>query len=193
LPSAHRFLSNAHFHVRPDERNTQSASVLLSALRQAVGRAAPGLPILGVMTMRDHLDASLEAWTLRTGAWIFGIFAAIAMVLAVAGVYSVRAYSVARRTREIGIRMAIGASTRDTLSMVLREGARLIVWGAIPGVLIALALGWLLQSFLIEVSAYDPTVYLATVAILVTATAAACYLPARRAAALDPMAALRDE
>jgi putative ABC transport system permease protein len=118
---------------------------------------------------------------------------ALVLVLAVTGVYGLIAYSVAQRTREIGIRMALGARSSQVLCQALCQGMRLVVLGGVIGVAAALALTRLVRSLLYEVSATDPLTF-ASVALLLTAAALlACYVPARRASRIDPMAALRCE
>jgi ABC-type antimicrobial peptide transport system permease subunit len=185
--------SNAHFHLRVAMADSAGSSALLGSVRETVRAVDPELPVLQLRTFRDHLDASAEIWVLRTGARIFGVFGGIALTLAVAGVYGVRALSVAQRTREIGIRIALGSSVRETLAMVLREGVRLTVAGAAFGLVLAALVGQALQGFLFDVSGADPAVYALALALLATTALAACYLPARRAARLQPLEALRHE
>ena len=124
---------------------------------------------------------------------MFSVFGGLALVLAVVGVYGVKAYSVARRTREIGIRMALGARRETVQWMILREGSVMLAAGVVAGLLLAGATGQLLSGILYEVGAFDPLAF--TIAPLVLATAAllATWLPARRATRISPMAALRTE
>jgi ABC-type antimicrobial peptide transport system permease subunit len=132
-------------------------------------------------------------WIIRTGAWLFTILGSVALFLAIVGVYGVRAYTVARRTREIGIRMALGATAREVLCLVLREGLALTLAGVVLGLLLALAAGKLLGSMLYEVSGTDPLVLSMASVVLALISIAACYLPARRAALVNPTVALRYE
>ena len=124
---------------------------------------------------------------------MFSTFGGLALILAVVGVYGVKAYSVARRTREIGIRMALGAQRQTVQWMILREGSIMLASGVVIGLLLAIATGKLLSGILYEVSAIDPIAF--TIAPLVLAAAAllATWLPARRATRISPMAALRTE
>jgi ABC-type antimicrobial peptide transport system permease subunit len=124
---------------------------------------------------------------------LLGIFAGVALALAVIGLYGVLAYAVTQRTREIGIRMALGARRRDVLRLVLRQGMNLALIGAALGVLGALGLTRWLTTLLYEIKPTDPLTLLATPLLLVAVALFACWLPARRAAKVDPMEALRYE
>ena len=124
---------------------------------------------------------------------IFSIFGGLALLLAVVGLYGVKAYSVSRRTREIGIRMALGAEPGNVQRMILREGLTMTVSGAVLGLLLAMGLGRLCAGMLYEVSPLDPLAFtLAPAALFVTAMIA-CYLPARKATRVSPLKALRSE
>ena len=129
----------------------------------------------------------------RIGAALFSTFGGLALVLAVVGVYGVKAYSVARRTREIGIRMALGAEPRDIVTLILREGTVMIVTGAAIGLVLALGLGQLLSRVLYEVSPIDPWAFTLAPLALVTAALVACWVPARRATKVSPLSALRTD
>ena len=124
---------------------------------------------------------------------LLGAFALTALIVALMGVYGVVAYLVSQRTKEIGIRMALGAETSDVVRMIAGEGLKIIIVGAAVGVAGALALTRLLQSLLFGVSAADPTTFTAAFVLIVAAGLTACYLPARRAARIDPIAALREQ
>ena len=130
---------------------------------------------------------------MRVAATMFSTFGALALLLATIGVYGLKAYDVSRRTREIGIRMALGASTTDVERMVLTEGARTTVIGLGIGLLLAAGVGKLLSGLLYRVSPFDPAILTAAVIALSTATLLACYLPARRATRVVPLEALRSE
>jgi ABC-type antimicrobial peptide transport system permease subunit len=153
----------------------------------------PQLPVLALKTLRDHVEASSDIWIVRTGARMFSIFGGVALLLAMIGLYGVRAYTVARRTREIGIRMALGADSRDAMQMILGEGLILTGIGVCGGLALSLGVGKLLASQLYHVSAVDAPVFLAAPVLLAGVSLLACYLPARRAARVDPMVALREE
>ncbi|HVS62827.1 MAG TPA: ABC transporter permease [Thermoanaerobaculia bacterium] len=190
LSNDRQYMSNAHLHLLFD---TEPDAALLGQIRAAIREVDGKLPVLALRSMRDHLEASVELWVLRTGGRLFTVFAAVALLLTLAGVYGVRAYSVARRSREIGIRMALGSSVADTLRMVLREGFRLALAGSLLGLILAAGAARLLAGFLFEVSASDPLVFGASFLLLFTVAVGACLGPARRAARVDPLQALRTE
>jgi ABC-type antimicrobial peptide transport system permease subunit len=135
----------------------------------------------------------MDIWIVRTGARLFGILGSVALLLAMIGLYGVRAYAVARRTREIGIRMALGAKPGDTLGMILREGLSVTSIGVAVGLLFSMAIGQVLASLLYRVSGLDPAVLVGAPVALALVSLLACYIPARRAAHVDPMVALRHE
>jgi predicted permease len=165
-----------------------SASLVASA-REAARQADPDVAIFDVQTMRDLLDRSLGER--RAYTWLFGVFAAIALVIAVAGTYGVVSYAVTQRTREIGIRMALGAQPRQVIREVLRGGLTLVGAGAVIGLAGAWFAARLMTSLLAGVSAHDPQAYLSVIAVLVVAGLLATFFPARRAASVDPVQALK--
>jgi putative ABC transport system permease protein len=143
--------------------------------------------------MREQLDSSFDLWVVRIGAQMLAVFGSVALLLAVAGLYGVKAYAVAQRTREIGIRMALGANAADTRRLILRDGFLVTLVGVGAGMLLALGLGQILASTLWDVRAMDPVVFLTAPLLLTAVALVACYVPARRAARVDPMVALRYE
>jgi putative ABC transport system permease protein len=162
-------------------------------LRRAVRDVDPSLPIISLQTFAQYLDSNLDLWLVRAGAAMFSIFGGLALALAVVGLYGVKAYSVARRTREIGIRMALGAQRRDVVAMVMRQGIWLATIGAAVGLLLAAGAGQALVVFLFGVPPLDPAVFGAAAALFAIVGLVACYLPARRATSIDPQTALRYE
>jgi predicted permease len=190
LSNRRRYVANAHLHLR---FATPPDLVTLQRVRAAIRELDARLPVLGLRSMRTHLDSSPDLWLLRAGARLFAGFAAVALLLTLVGVYGVRAYSVARRAREIGIRMALGSSVGDTLRMVLRDGMRLALGGSLLGLILAAGVARMLASFLYEVSARDPVVFGLSFALLFAVALLACLGPARRAARVDPLRALRSE
>jgi predicted permease len=193
VPVGQEYQSNMNIHLRITARGKEAENTLLQAVRREIRAVDERLPILALKTMRGHLEGSIEMWIFRTGAWLFTVFGSVALVLAIVGVYGVRSYTVARRTREIGIRMALGATAGDALRLVLREGLALTLAGVGAGLLLALLAGRVLGSLLYEVSGTDPLILTAAPLLLAIISLAACYLPARRAARVNPIRALRYE
>ena len=138
-----------------------------------------------------RLDQSL--WARRAYSWLFGVFAAIAILLAAAGVYGVASYSVSQRTREIGIRVALGARPAQVLAQVLRSGMTLVSIGVATGILLTSWAAGLLDGMLFGVSSRDPVIYVAVAIVIAAVALAATLLPARRAATVDPLRTLRFE
>ena len=170
-------------------RTTGNPAALVPAMRAAVQRVDRSLALYEVRTMEDHIgDASAGR---RFDTALLSIFAAIALLLAVMGIYAVVAHAVAQRTREVGIRIALGASASDVVAMVVREGMYVPVIGLLAGWGGALLLTRALRAELYGVTATNPVVYIALMALLGFAAVIACYLPARRAAKVDPVIALR--
>ncbi len=149
--------------------------------------------MLALKTMRGHLESSMDIWVVRTGAHMLEIFGGVALFLAVIGLYALNSYTVARRTREIGIRMALGADASSTLRMILGEALKVTMVGVGVGLLLAIGLGRVLAGFLYDMRALDPLVLVAAPVLLGLVALFACYVPARRAALVDPMIALRYE
>jgi predicted permease len=177
----------AFLHVRwtvpPDDHAAR--------LRQAVLEEVPGLLVLSAQTFRQHLEADPNQAALSATAAMFGGVGLLALLLAMVGVYGVRAYAVARRTREIGVRMALGAREGAVLWTFLREGLVLLGAGLALGLLLAAAGGRLLAGLLYGVAPLDPWAFAIAAAMLTLATVLACWLPARRATRVDPAVALR--
>jgi putative ABC transport system permease protein len=163
----------------------------IGAIRAQVVSLDPGEPMAGTSTMEKWMSDSLGR--ARFSAALLGLFAAIALVLAAVGIYSVMAYAVTERTHEIGVRMALGADRAAVLRMVLARGALLALVGVALGLAGALVLTRFLESLLYQVKPADPVTFAAGAALLVAVALAACYIPAWRATRVDPMAALRQE
>jgi putative ABC transport system permease protein len=164
---------------------------ITGSLAAAIHSLDPDLPLAGVKTMDQLLSESLSFD--RFGMVLYGSFAALALLLAAIGIYSVMAFAVAQRTHEFGIRMALGAGGRQILSLVLREGVTLALFGLGFGLGGAYLVGRAMQSTLYGVMALDVVAFSAVAAVLLATAALACYFPARRASRVDPMVALRDE
>jgi predicted permease len=191
LPFARGFQSDAFFFVKFASLGSESATADL--LRRTVQGVDPLLPVLELRTFERHMDGNPQLWIVRAGAALFSIFGGLALGLAVIGVYGVKAYSVARRTREIGIRMALGAEGKTVLWMILREGLAMVAAGLAIGLLLAFGTGKIVSSILFDVSSTDPFAFTIAPVVLMTAALLATWLPARRATKISPMAALRTE
>ena len=166
-------------------------SAATSTVRNALAKVDPALPIIQPRTMSEVIDQSLGQRRLMMT--LLGVFAGIALVLAMVGIYGAVAYTVEQRTGEIGVRMALGAQTRDVLRLVVRQGMTPVVIGLILGLAAALALGRLLTTQLYEVSSTNPALLGATSATLAVVALFACLIPARRASLVNPIDALRTE
>jgi putative ABC transport system permease protein len=164
---------------------------LAAAARREIQSIDPEQPVADVRTMRQLLAESVGR--ARFSAWLLGLFAVVALVLAGVGLYGVMSYAVAQRTHEIGLRVALGAQGRDILRLVIGHGMLLAAVGLAVGLAGALALTRLMRGLLFEVSATDPATYVALTAFLLLVALAACLVPARRATKVDPMVALRYE
>jgi predicted permease len=193
VPYAQDYRSSVFYQVRTAPRALEADAALFSLLRREVRSAAAGVPVFNVKTFRQHFEDNAQLWLVRSGAGMVSLFGGLALVLAVVGVYGVMAYAVARRTREIGIRTALGARPATVLRMILREGLTMTLGGAALGFLLALGIGRALSGMLYQVSPMDPVAFTLAPTVLVATALLACWLPARRAAKVDPMEALRYE
>ena len=164
---------------------------LLGAVRDQVQTLDRNMPLRGTGTVQQNIEAGL--WAPRMGAALLSIFGGLALLLAMIGVYGVMSYSVAQRAQELGIRMALGAQANDVLLLVLRQGIALAAGGTALGVLLALLLGQVVSTLLFGISGRDPLTLAGVSLILTTIALLACYIPARRAARVDPLVALRYE
>ncbi len=165
--------------------------MLVLAVRQAMHSLDPDLALYDVRTLRDVTDENVAPRKLSV--LLLSIFAGIALILAALGIYGVMAYVVTGRTHEIGVRMALGAKRGDVLRLVLGQGMRVALVGIAAGVIVSLALTRLMTALLFGVSATDFITFAGVVALLMLVALLACYIPARAAMGLDPVAALRYE
>lgn len=193
LPFARGFQSDVSYFVRFRSLAPGSEAAAADLLRGAVRDVDPSIPIISLRTFAQHLDSNLDLWLVRAGAALFSIFGALALGLAVVGLYGVKAYSVARRTREIGIRMALGAQAGAVLRMIMREGFIMLASGVIIGLLLAIACAKILSGVLYGVHALDPIAFTVAALVMTCAVLIATWLPARRATRVDPVQALRSE
>ena len=172
-------------------RSGVDASSLSAAVRREVMAVDRNQPVFGARTLTQLFSASIAQQ--RFLALLMAAFAGLALLLAVIGIYGVIAYSVAQRTREIGIRVALGAQTRDVLRLVVKQGMTLTVIGVALGLIVSFALTRFMEKSLFGVSATDPATFIAVAFLLAVVSLLACYLPARRATKVDPMVVLRCE
>ncbi|MGI9088861.1 MAG: ABC transporter permease [Chthoniobacterales bacterium] len=162
---------------------------VLREVREAVQKLDPSLPIYAVQTLTEHMGVSL--FPARMAAIALGSFGVLALILAAVGIYGVMSHVVAGRTREIGLRMALGAQFADVRRLILRQGMWLAAIGALAGLIVALAGARFLKSLLYGVNAADPITFTVVAAVLLLVAFLACWIPARRASRVDPMVALR--
>jgi predicted permease len=164
---------------------------LVAGVRREIQGLEPNLPVPNIQTLIETIGTSLYA--ARMGAWLLAVFGGLALVLAAVGIYGVLSFSISRRTREMGIRLALGADRRDVFLLVVRDGMLLVAVGVALGLTAGLAGTRWLASFLYGVSTSDGPTFAATIAILTAVALAACAIPARRAMRVHPIAALRYE
>jgi putative ABC transport system permease protein len=164
---------------------------LVSAIRNEIASLDSRVPLFAIKTMNDHMQWPL--WGPNMAATLSLAFGLVAILLSAVGLYSVMAYVVAQRTREVGIRMALGANRHEVLKMITAQGMRLAAVGVVIGLVFALALAKLLSSLLIGVGTYDISVFVIVSMLLTVVAFVASYLPARRATKIDPLVALRYE
>lgn len=174
-------------------RTSQEPGIVLPTLTQAVHEVDKDIPVSEGMVMSDVIQTSNSAYLHRTSAWLVGGFAVLALVLSMVGLYGVIAYSVAQRTREIGVRMALGAQRSAVSRMVLREAGWLTVIGMGAGITVAVGAATLARSLLFNVSSWDAETLILVAAVLGISALFASYIPARRAASVNPVEALRAE
>jgi predicted permease len=172
-------------------RSSMDSRGLVAPVREAIRQVDPSLAMFEVRTMTEWLDRSL--WMRRAASWLFGAFAVVAMVLAAAGIYGVLSFAVSRRTREIGIRIALGARPGEVMLRVLASGMAVVAIGLAVGLAVSMAIANVLKSMLFGVSGWDLATYGTVAALVVSVGALANSIPARRAASVDPMRALRFE
>ena len=168
-----------------------SAAAFKETIRRHLQDAMPGASYVTVTAMSDVLGEETQSW--HMGATMFAVFGLLALVLAAIGLYSVIAYNVAQRTHELGVRSALGAQMHDLAGLVVREAVMLAAAGIVVGGAIALAAGRWMKPLLFEVSPHDPWIYVLVAVVLLSVAVVASFVPARRAAGVDPMQALRTE
>ena len=188
VPFAQGFRSSVYFHVRP---RAGAGAGLAERVRQELRAAAPALPVFGATTFGAHLASSIEFWGLKALAAGMTAVGALAALIALVGVYGAMAYAVTRRAREIGVRLAVGATPGSIQWMIVGEGLRVGLVGAAVGTGLGLGVGQLLDKLFVDIAAFDGWLFTLAPALLVAACALAAWVPARRAAAVDPSDVLR--
>jgi putative ABC transport system permease protein len=191
-PVVYRPLAQNHTRfVYVIARSSGQPMQLTTPVRAAVTSLNPDIPLYWVYSLREAIARPL--WFIRVFGTMFMIFGFIALFLAAIGLYAVMSFSVSRRTREVGIRMALGARGADVVAMIFRQGATQLAMGMGVGLLIALGLSQLLKTLLLDVQPRDPLIFTGVVVTLVATGLLACLIPARRATKVDPLAALRSQ
>jgi predicted permease len=193
VPSGRHFRSMVNLHMRLADASAATESAALQTVRAELTQLDPQLPLMELMPMRRFHDRSLELWAVNTGGKVVMTLGGLALLLALAGVYGVKSYVVSQRTREFGIRVAVGARPRDVMWLVLRDGLTLTAIGLGIGIPLAAAAGFSLSRMLYEVSPIDPIVFIAGPLTLAAAATLAAWIPARRATRVAPVTALRTE
>jgi putative ABC transport system permease protein len=193
VPLAQGYNGNVYLHVRLNSTDRRAAVAMIATLRKTLRDVDPNLPVLSIAPFVDLTEQSVGLWIVRLGAVLFGIFGGIALLLAVVGVYGVKAYAVACRTREIGIRMALGAHRGEIFALIMRQGAMQTGLAVSVGLLLSLGAGRVLSQILYQVSASDPLALITSTVLLAAAALLACFFPAQRATRVNPMVALRTE
>lgn len=189
VPLAQNFTSMRAMQVR----SSVPPETLLQPVQKEIHALAPDLPIVNAQTMRETLGGGLGLLFFRTGAQVASGLGCIGLILAVVGLYGIVSFAVAQRTREIGIRIALGGSARDILRLILGLGVRMLAAGLAVGLLAAFALTRAMARLLVGVSPSDPFTYFAVAILLAAITLLACWIPARRATRVDPGITLRYE
>jgi len=187
------FNQNSDTYFSVVVRTSQDEKSLLPSLPTAVHEIDPGIGTLGVTTMTDRINESPTAYLHRSSAWLVGGFAAMALLLGVVGLYGVIAYSVSQRTREIGVRMALGAQRSSVYQLIMKEAGWLAGVGIAVGLVCSIGAATLIRGLLFGVRSWDAATLAAVAAVLGISALLASYIPARRAAKVDPMVALRYE
>jgi macrolide transport system ATP-binding/permease protein len=187
------FNQNSDTYFSLVARTSQDEKSLLMSLVAAVHEIDPGIGVSDIATMADRINESPSAYLHRSSAWLVGGFAFLALLLGVVGLYGVIAYSVSQRTREIGVRMALGAQRSSVYQLIMKEAGWLVGAGIGVGLLCSIGFATLIRGLLFGVQSWDLTTLAGVAAVLGISAMLASYIPARRAARVDPMVALRYE
>ncbi len=193
VPLGQNYSAQIFLSARYSTQNQAALLQTIGTLRKELRQLDPDLPVLQMIPFQLLMEKNVSLWLVRLGAILFGIFGTIALLLAIVGVYGVKSYAVERRTREIGIRMALGADRDSVFSLIMKQGALQIAFSVGLGLVLALLAGQALASMLVGVSPADPIALGLAVGVLGLTTLFACFLPARRATKVSPTTALRTE
>jgi predicted permease len=193
VPTGRHYRAGLNVHVRMRDGSATAESNALAAIRRELAQLDASLPVLELQPMRRFHDRSLELWAVRAGGNVVISLGALALLLAVVGVYGVKSYVVSQRAREFGIRVAVGARPADVLWLVMRDGLSLTAAGLAIGLPLAALAGLALSRLLYEVSPLDPVVFVVAPLALALTASVASWLPARRATRIAPITALRAE
>ncbi len=193
VPYGDNFQPAMMVHVRAASGGAAGEAGLLNLVKAGIRAADPDLPLVALRTLRGQRDAGIEVWFVNLAANVFAVFGVVALAMAGVGLYGVRAFLVGRRTREFGIRMAIGATSGDVVRQVMTEGGKLVAAGLCIGLLLSAGISRMLAGWVYGVAAFEPLVFGATSLILTVVMLVACYVPARRATTVTPMNALRND
>jgi len=192
-PAAQNFRAAMFLHARTNASSAEAEAAMLPDVRRMLVSIDPDLPIIALETRPMYRDRNLILWLVRAGAQVFLAFGLLALFMTVVGVYGVKSYVVARRTREIGIRVALGATRRDVVRMVVRDGLLTTSIGLITGLALSVLTGLTLRAMLVGDGKFDVTVIAGAGITLAVAATIAAWLPARRATKVPPTLALRSE
>lgn len=188
LPFAQQYRGGLYFHVRP---RPGAAPGFADRVRAAIRQAAPALPVFAAQTFSAHLQRSLEFWGLKALARVATAVGAFAALIALVGVYGAKAYAVSRRSRELGVRLAVGATPGSLTAMIVVEALRVGAVGVAAGTLLGLGVGQVLAAVFVDLAGFDARVSVAAPVLLLAACAVAAWVPARRASEVDPSTVLR--
>jgi predicted permease len=191
-PQAQDFRAGVTFHIATNASSSEAEALMLPAIRQLLREVDDRLPVVTLETRPMFRERNLMLWMVRAGAWVFTAFGLVALGMAALGIYGVKAYLVSRRTREIGIRMALGANPRQVVRLVMSDGLWLTVAGLAVGLALSVAMGPAVGSLLFQGSGFDGPVVAAAFGTLLAAASLASWLPARRATRIAPSVAVRD-
>src|SRR5439155_9996838 len=190
VPSGAEYAAMMHLHIRT---SSEDAGAMLNAVRRELRAVDDRLPVVELRTMQNFHDRGLVLWVIRTAGRALSGLGGLALLLAVVGVYGVKSYVVSQRTREIGIRLALGARPADIARLLFLDGARMTMIGLAIGFPLAVILGRLLSAEFFDTDSFDPIVLTLAPLVLAAAAALATYLPARRGMRISPLDALRME